>query len=64
VSVLTTQEWAVRALRAFGFFPRASRNTWVVAGWQNRIPKEWLNTHGAWHVVLGDSDGDIWSHAR
>ncbi len=63
LSVLTTQSWAAREIRAFGFFPRAARNTWVIAGWQNRIPKESLADHDRWHVVLGDSDGDIWSHA-
>ena len=64
LSVITTQEWATRTLRSFGFFPRGARSTWVIAGWQNRIPKEWLTDHEPWHVVLGDSDGDIWSHAR
>jgi GNAT superfamily N-acetyltransferase len=63
LSVLTTQSWAARTLRSFGFYPRAVRNTWVIAGWQDRIPKEWLAEHDPWHVVLGDSDGDIWSHA-
>lgn len=62
ISVLTTQPWAVRSLRSFGFFPRGGRNTWVIAGWQNRIPQAWLAEHDPWHVVLGDSDGDIWSH--
>jgi len=62
LSILTTQSWAARTLRSFGFFPRGSRNTWVVAGWQERIPKEWLTDQDPWHVVLSDSDGDIWSH--
>lgn len=64
LSIVTTQAWASRTLRSFGFYPRAARNTWVIAGWQNRVPKEWLADHDPWHVVLGDSDGDIWSHAR
>lgn len=63
LSILTTQPWAARALRSFGFYPRGSRNTWVIAGWQNRIPKEWLTDPDPWHVCMGDSDGDIWSHA-
>jgi hypothetical protein len=64
LSILTTQPWATRVLRSFGFFPRGARNTWVIAGWQERIPKEWLTDPEPWHVCLGDSDGDIWSHAR
>ncbi len=63
LSVLTTQSWAERTVRSFGFFPRGSRNTWVIAGWQQRMPKEWLTDPDAWHVVMSDSDGDIWSHA-
>jgi GNAT superfamily N-acetyltransferase len=61
VSVLTTQPWAVRALHGLGFMPRAARNTWVLAGWENVIPEEWLRDNAAWHVCLGDSDGDIWT---
>ncbi len=63
LSVLTTQAWATRVVRSLGFYPRAARNTWVVAGWEGRIPEAWLTDHEPWHVVLGDSDGDIWSHA-
>ena len=62
ISILTTQAWAARTLRSFGFYPRGARNTWVIAGWQNRIPKEWLADQDPWHVVISDSDGDIWSH--
>ncbi len=61
VSILTTQPWVERSLRGFGFLPRAARNTWVVAGWRNLIPAEWLRDVDAWHVCLGDSDGDIWT---
>lgn len=64
LSVLTTQRWAARALLAFGFLPRGSRNTWVVAGWQDRIPAAWLREHAPWHVCLGDSDGDMWAAVR
>lgn len=61
ISVLTTQPWAAITLRSFGFMPRAARNSWVVAGWQNVIPADWLQDTGAWHVCLGDSDGDMWT---
>lgn len=61
LSVLTTQPWAAAALRAFGFLPRAERNSWVVAGWQKVIPAESLRDTDAWHVCLGDSDGDLWT---
>lgn len=61
VSVLTTQPWAVSLLRSMGFLPREARNTWVVAGWQNVIPREWLEDTSPWHVCMGDSDGDIWT---
>lgn len=64
LSVLTTQPWAARSLRSLGFFPRGARNTWVIAGWQEHIPKEWLVDPEPWHACAGDSDGDIWSHAR
>ncbi|HEU4929607.1 MAG TPA: hypothetical protein VFU38_07225 [Candidatus Krumholzibacteria bacterium] len=63
LSILTTQAWAARALREFGFFPRPSRNTWVVGNWQDRVHKESIVKHASWHVVLGDSDGDMWSLA-
>jgi hypothetical protein len=61
VSIMTTQRWVVRALREFGFHPRASRNTWVVGNWEDRVPRRWIGEHSMWHVVLGDSDGDMWS---
>ncbi|MDH4036279.1 MAG: GNAT family N-acetyltransferase [Candidatus Krumholzibacteria bacterium] len=61
VSVLTTQTWAASTLRGLGFMPRAARNTWVVAGWEKVIPYEWLSDTTAWHVCLGDSDGDMWT---
>jgi GNAT superfamily N-acetyltransferase len=61
VSVLTTQPWAASVVRGLGFMPRAARNTWVVAGWQGVIPVEWLSDTTAWHVCLGDSDGDMWT---
>ncbi|HEX5131695.1 MAG TPA: hypothetical protein VFX92_04310, partial [Candidatus Krumholzibacteria bacterium] len=64
VSILTTQPWAVGVLRNGGFMPRAARNTWVVAGWEAHMPAEWLRDIDAWHVCLGDSDGDIWTGSQ
>ncbi len=61
LAIITTQPWAVSVLRSLGFMPRAARNTWVVAGWQNVIPETWLKDTAAWHVCLGDSDGDMWT---
>ena len=63
LSLLTTQPWAARVVRSLGFFPRGTRNTWVVAGWRDHIPAEWLADTEAWHVCMGDSDGDMWSDA-
>jgi GNAT superfamily N-acetyltransferase len=61
VAVLTTQGWAAEALRGLGFIAGQNRNVWVVAGWCNRMPEEWLRDLDRWHVVLGDSDGDMWT---
>jgi len=61
VAVLTTQAWAAGALRALGFFPSRTRNAWVIAGWRDLLPADWLRTHEPWHICLGDSDGDIWT---
>ncbi len=61
VAVLTTQAWAAGALRALGFFASRTRNAWVIAGWRDVIPADWLRTHEPWHMCLGDSDGDIWT---
>lgn len=61
VALLTTQSWASDALRSFGFLPGRTRNTWVIAGWRDIIPPEWLRNLEPWHVCLGDSDGDIWT---
>jgi hypothetical protein len=63
ISVLTTQPWAARVLRWLGFFPRGARNTWVIAGWRDHIPAEWVADTESWHVCMGDSDGDMWSGA-
>jgi len=61
VSILTPQPWAARVLRRMGFLPRGGRNSWVVAGWERHIPREWLQDPDVWHLCMGDSDGDIWS---
>lgn len=61
VAVLTTQRWAQRALRPLGFLPARTRNTWVVGGWRDAMPREWLKDLDRWHVCLGDSDGDMWT---
>ncbi|UCG51625.1 MAG: GNAT family N-acetyltransferase [Candidatus Latescibacterota bacterium] len=64
VSILTTQPWALKVLRWFGFLPRHGRHTWVVAGWRDRIPSNWLQDHDPWHICLGDSDGDFWTGSQ
>lgn len=64
ISVLSTQEFALKLFRSFGFFPRASANTWVVAGWKPYLPADWLEDHSHWHMCLGDSDGDLWTGSQ
>ncbi len=61
LSVMTTQPRAVSLIRSFGFLPRREGHTWVVANWEGRISREWLQNHDSWHVCLGDSDGDFWT---
>ena len=61
ISVLTTQPWAAATLRRMGYLPRQGGNTWVVAGWQNHVPREWLVDLDRWHLCMGDSDGDLWA---
>lgn len=61
ISMLTTQPWAAATLRRMGYFPRPGGNTWVVAGWQNHVPRGWLFEPDRWHLCMGDSDGDIWA---
>ena len=63
LSIMTTQPWAARVLRGFGFYPRPTRNTWVVGNWADGVPRRWIGEHSTWHMVLGDSDGDVWSRA-
>ena len=61
LSMLTTQPWAMRLLRSSGFFPRDERHRWVVGGWRDVIPEAWRRDHSAWHLCMGDSDGDLWA---
>jgi hypothetical protein len=63
VAVLTTQSWAQAALRPLGFLPGRTHNTWVVGGWRDAMPHQWLKDPDQWHMCLGDSDGDIWEGA-
>jgi len=61
IAILTTQSWAKEALRPLGFMPARTRNAWVVGGWREGMPREWLADPERWHMCLGDSDGDIWT---
>lgn len=61
VSVLTPQPWARTALQRLGFLPRPGGNSWVVAGWENHVPPDWLLDPDRWHICIGDSDGDMCS---
>ena len=63
LAVLTTQTFAVSALRPLGFVPGRTRNTWVVANWRDIMPVNWLAELDRWHMCLGDSDGDMWTGA-
>ncbi len=61
ISLLTTQSWAQAALRPLGFMPARTHNAWVVGGWRDAVPHQWLKDPEQWHMCLGDSDGDIWT---
>jgi len=61
LSVMTTQNAAVKLYRSFGFLPRRGSHTWVIANWERYLPREWLGRLEPWHVTLGDSDGDFWT---
>jgi GNAT superfamily N-acetyltransferase len=62
LSILTTQPWAIKLLRTMGFFPRGARHWWVIGGWRGVIPEDWASDPAAWHMCMGDSDGDIWTY--
>jgi hypothetical protein len=61
VAIMTTQPWAQAALRAMGFLPGRIRNKWVVGGWRDVMPPDWLKDMDRWHMCIGDSDGDMWT---
>jgi GNAT superfamily N-acetyltransferase len=63
LSVLTTQPWAARMLRSFGFLPRGETHTWVLGAWKEYMPDSWIKDHQRWHMCIGDSDGDLWTGA-
>ena len=64
VTVLSTQSWVNKALRAMGFAPKRTPQTWVVTGWRGRMDESWLQDHDQFHVCLGDSDGDLWTGSQ
>jgi GNAT superfamily N-acetyltransferase len=61
LSLLTTQSWAAGVLRRAGFLPKRPGHPWVISGWEGVLEPSWLENRDAWHVCLGDSDGDLWS---
>jgi hypothetical protein len=61
LSVLTTQSWAAKTFRGFGFLPRGDTHTWVTGGWKGHVPASWVADHERWHLCMGDSDGDLWT---
>lgn len=61
LSALTTQKWAAAVLGKFGFLPRGSAHAWVIGGWKERISPSWVTDSSAWHMCMGDSDGDMWT---
>ena len=61
LSIMTTQSWAVKLIKALGFLTSRGKHTWVVANWERYIPRDWLNNYDHWHICLGDSDGDYWA---
>jgi GNAT superfamily N-acetyltransferase len=64
ISILSTQPWVVDCLRRLGFLPRRASSTWVVAGWEDVIDAVQLKDLGAWHICIGDSDGDMWTGSQ
>jgi hypothetical protein len=61
LSVLTTQPWAVKVFRRFGFLRRGGSHAWVVGGWKGHVPAGWITDPERWHLCMGDSDGDLWT---
>jgi GNAT superfamily N-acetyltransferase len=64
VSVLSSQPWVVDCLRGMGFVPRRSSSAWVIAGWEGVCDAQWVTDPGAWHICMGDSDGDAWTGSQ
>ena len=60
LSSLTSQSWAARLLRGYGFLPRGEAHGWVIGCAQGHIPSAWVTDHEPWHMCTGDSDGDMW----
>ncbi|HEX6791660.1 MAG TPA: hypothetical protein VF247_10155, partial [Candidatus Krumholzibacteria bacterium] len=62
VATITTQPFAVAALKPLGFVAGGSHNAWVIAHWKQTLPANALDPT-QWHMCMGDSDGDIWTGA-
>jgi len=61
VSALSSQPWAAKVLRGFGFLPRQDSHAWVVGNWKDLIFTRDFADTGSWHMCMGDSDGDLWT---
>jgi len=61
ISALSSQPWASKTLRGFGFLPRQESHEWVVGNWKALMPVTCFADARSWHMCMGDSDGDLWT---
>jgi GNAT superfamily N-acetyltransferase len=61
IATISTQSFAVSALKQLGFVAGGSHNSWVIAHWRGVLPDNAVGDLDQWHMCLGDSDGDIWT---
>ena len=63
VAFMAAQRFATAALQKLGFVAGGSHNAWVIANWKKALPPDAVTNLDAWHMCMGDSDGDIWTGA-
>jgi hypothetical protein len=61
VSALSSQPWAAKVLRGYGFLPRQESHAWVVGNYTDLVSANDFANARTWHMCMGDSDGDIWT---
>jgi hypothetical protein len=50
----------VRGLRWLGFLPNPREEFHMISNWGELAERADLTDIRAWHLTLGDADGDIW----